>query len=876
MADEKVGGIYYEVAADTSKLLDATKGTNKALDDFTKSANKADAATDSLNAKKTKLASAMESASRAANKERDSMSGLTKVVAAYLSLQTVKSIAQLSDTYQQNASRIKNATSNTEEYEAVQARLLETANGTFRALKEAQEVYLSVSDSLRDLKYNTAEVLDITDSLSYAFVRDAARADQATTAMDAYSKGLMKGKIEADGWASIMAATPSIVKGIAEATGRSTEEIKKLGATGKLSLQALNEGLLISRDESKKLAEEMAVSTQDAVVQLTNAFTVFFGKINEGSKASNVFTDNVALMAQKLQDPEVIAAATNFAAGVVTALNKIIDSAKETVKFVTWMGEEIAARMNGVDMGDSNRMGEQLAKWQKELANFETARNRSAFNPMKWFDGYSTEELDKEIADRKKKIADYRAYLAERAKSGPLPTAKPTATQPPSGPRVRPRVSAVATDSKDAERAAAKAANEEKARAKRALEYINNLKGQLDTLDGITNVQKVLNELQRGSIDLRGKEKADAIAIAEELDRRVKLEKDRQDNLARENATLAAQRQLQAEILGYTMQIAGASMGPEARANMEQRLKLEEQFSERIQQIQDQRREAIAGAQDGDKDRINALYDDTLRIEQEYQKRSLEEYEKFIARKKELDTDWRTGAVRALAEYQEAAANSANLTATVVGNALSGLEGAYEKFARTGKLSFTDLANSIIADLARIAAKQAVSGIASWLGGLIGQYFGGAAASGGGGSQYSLSSGSSGLGLKMPGRANGGPVESGKMYRVNERGAPEVLDVGGSKYLMMGNRSGNVTPVERSGGGAGVGSGVQVNVYNNAGAEVSTQSRQGDDGSQMIDVIIERAVNAVAGDISKGGRVSNAMQGSFGLNRGAATPRFSR
>ncbi len=61
--------------------------------------------------------------------------------------------------------------------------------------------------------------------------------------MDAWSKALMKNKVEADGWASIMAATPSIVEGIAEATGRTQAEIRQLGASGKLSVEALNEGV---------------------------------------------------------------------------------------------------------------------------------------------------------------------------------------------------------------------------------------------------------------------------------------------------------------------------------------------------------------------------------------------------------------------------------------------------------------------------------------------------------------------------------------------------------------------------------------------------------------------------------------------------------
>jgi hypothetical protein len=49
------------------------------------------------------------------------------------------------------------------------------------------------------------------------------------------------------------------------------------------------------------------------------------------------------------------------------------------------------------------------------------------------------------------------------------------------------------------------------------------------------------------------------------------------------------------------------------------------------------------------------------------------------------------------------------------------------------------------------------------------------------------------------GRANGGPVESGTLYPVNERG-PELLSVSGKDYLMMGSSAGMVTPNEKLGG----------------------------------------------------------------------------
>lgn len=340
---ESVGGIFYEVSADTSQLLSESAKAKTWLDRLVGLFGRADAASAKTERQMTQTARAVRQLADEASRTSPPLLTLNKLLAGIITARTVQAVIQMSDQYGQMASRIRNATSNTAEYEMVQARLLKTANGTYRALSEAQEVYLSVSDTLRSLGYSTAEVLDISDSLSYAFVRDAARSDQARTAMDAYSKALMKGKVEADGWASLMAATPSLVKGIAGATGESEEKIRKLGATGKLSLQALNEGLRQSLDENKRMADEMTVSVQDAGTKLRNALQLFIGKVNESSGASKTLTENVGLLSQALQDPRTIKAAQDFAGDIAEGFREIIVLTRDFVGALRWVEEKIGS-----------------------------------------------------------------------------------------------------------------------------------------------------------------------------------------------------------------------------------------------------------------------------------------------------------------------------------------------------------------------------------------------------------------------------------------------------------------------------------------------------------------------------------------------------
>lgn len=83
-----------------------------------------------------------------------------------------------------------------------------------------------------------------------------------------------------------------------------------------------------------------------------------------------------------------------------------------------------------------------------------------------------------------------------------------------------------------------------------------------------------------------------------------------------------------------------------------------------------------------------------------------------------------TGVTDAFTKFKEDASDAAKQSANSFTNFTQGIEDAFVKFVQTGKLSFSDLANSIIADLARIAVKKAIVGI---LGGPIGALFGMAA-----------------------------------------------------------------------------------------------------------------------------------------------------
>ncbi|HBN9211697.1 phage tail tape measure protein [Pseudomonas aeruginosa] len=312
MSDQEVQGMLIQLEATTAQLRRELAGADSVVARTTQSIDRNLAQVDS----------AFDRTARGAQQAGTLIRG---AFAAIAGAGLVGSIIHQVDAYGQIADRLKMATGSTEEYNEVQQHLLRTAQETYRPLAEAQELYIRTADVMRSLGFDTQQTLDITDSFSFLLVTNAASADKASSALGAYSKALQTGKVEADGWVSIQDAMPTIVNAIASATGKSAEEIRKLGVQGKLSLDDINTGLLRTVEVNRKAAADMSVSVQDALVNVQNALGDFFGRMEESTGAVaglasviSMLGDNIGTVADVLAVAGV-SALTLYSARAVAA-----------------------------------------------------------------------------------------------------------------------------------------------------------------------------------------------------------------------------------------------------------------------------------------------------------------------------------------------------------------------------------------------------------------------------------------------------------------------------------------------------------------------------------------------------------------------------
>ncbi|MEA9675676.1 phage tail tape measure protein [Xanthomonas campestris pv. raphani] len=235
----------------------------------------------------------------------------------------------------------------------------------------------------------------------------------------------------------------------------------------------------------------------------------------------------------------------------------------------------------------------------------------------------------------------------------------------------------------------------------------------------------------------------------------------------------------------------------------------------------------------------------------------------------EAQADWGNGASAAWTNYVDEARNAAGQVESAVGSALGGLEDVFVEFVKTGKLSFSDLANSILADLARIAAKQAITG-------LLGAMFGGGASAGAASGTMRAFGGN--IDQFISGKADGGYTGPGGKFEpagivhkgegvLSQRDIASIGGPGAFLSLLSTIRSGRgyaagglvgstVMPVAGRGGGQMA---VEINNYSGQPTQQREERSRGADGSELRKMIIDIG----AADIASGGRMAGAIESRF-------------
>ena len=229
---------------------------------------------------------------------------------------------------------------------------------------------------------------------------------------------------------------------------------------------------------------------------------------------------------------------------------------------------------------------------------------------------------------------------------------------------------------------------------------------------------------------------------------------------------------------------------------------------------------------------------------------------------------WQDGVKRGLLDYADSATDAAQLAQDAITGGFKGMEDSLVEFVKTGKLSFSELADSIISDMMRIMIQQSItgplaSGMSSAISGWLNPQTSTAAGSASGGFNYAGEMSSYFATHHAGGIAGAEPTSMRLLNPSMFANAPRLHTGGiaGDEVPIIAKRGEGVFTqgqMKALGGGS---TSVVINNYSGAKAEAkeTTDSR----GNRRVEVVIGEMV---AGEIQRqGSAANNSMRNSFGL-----------
>ncbi|MDH0745295.1 phage tail tape measure protein [Pseudomonas sp. GD03842] len=643
----------------------------------------------------------------------------------------------------------------------------------------------------------------------------------------------------------------------------------ELGASAEAAGVILDEGTIAA-------AKQFGIEVQGLEQYLTSAKTMlaaeflpvlaqFTKDINSSAKQAGGLKGVVGDLGEKLV--ESTAFVVNAGDGVV----RVFDIVANTLVglFATAVGhtDNLAAQANAA-LG-ALTFGQTSKEFKQNAADFANSA-QVQFGVAAQAAGKIREDLETPLAGDKFKtyVANAKAAAAELAKTS-------LSVTPGTGSGVDPAaIAAAAAAAKKAASDAAAAAKkiqdsfkDSETDLQRQIELINT---SVDARKNATEVAKVQFEIESGKlVGINADQQKRLLGLAAELDAKKKLKQANEDEAkaAAYAATLdAANRTAKS---GFDQEIAGIGLGDKARDRLKQDLAIREDYNQQMADLQKQFNTGDLSPENFKKQtgQLKAALAERLAIQQDY-----------YTGLDQAQADWTNGATAALADYLDSAQDVAGQTKGLFTSVFTGLEDEVSSFVVNGKASFADFTKSVLADLAKIAARQAASGLLSAGVSAIGGLFGGSGAAGSSQSDYTgtafanwtktQAKGGAWLdGIQM--FAKGGAFTNGLVS------SPTAFGMAGGNLGLMGEAGPEaILPLSRTSdgslgvkaiGGGGAASSTQVLIQQtiavpDSGGGASTQDVQAV-GQAYADTAKRGAQQAIAEELRPGGAIWRVING---------------
>lgn len=804
---ENAGGIVYTVDIETAKLVGDTKSINRELDNLDKGFKKTDVAAKKASGGMDGFSQKTKSASSDAAGFSAKLTPLAAAIGGLISVQALVNMQRMAEQFTILSARITRLSTDSTEAAKTYRALLNISSQTGANIANTVGLWESLTGTLKEMGRTNSDVLRLTETLQKIGTLGGSSAEDMSNALRQLGQGLAGGVIRAEEFNGVLEGMPELARQIARGLGIPFSELRQRMLDGQLTAEDVLEAI---EKRTQKVNEEFSKIPR-TVSQATNSI------VNEMGAAIAAIDKAAGASSGLAKALDAIAKGIRLTAGNLTDQERLNQLFSERQKIV-----ESLAKSEGTwreNMPGAVALREKLKKLETELLEIQNRR---------------IEEQKKESAPAAASAPDQAAETTTEDGQKALESMRAQLELARLQGEARVRLAAI-------QKLGAGATNEERAEAEKLAAEIYRLdEAQKKSGAG----RERLTEAQKAA-----KKSAEDLASAQEQD--VKAITDMAEALyqASLGATELAQRQAELALSQYATpeQIESVRALAAELQRVRDIEKRKDEFGSTTQEVTAKITGDVDPLSGGAFDNQTARYEAEAAAEDKRYQDQLDR----LATAKELQIQV-TGGYQALEEQMaqthadrlvqiEQAKNQVLLSSgqamfESLASGVSAFAGessaAYKALFATAKafaianasLNLTSAISQAMADPTALTPAQKFANMA-------------AVGAAGANLVSQITS------ATMSGRAQGGPVQAGQMYRINETGAPEVYNAANGQQYMLPNQRGQVVSnSDASGGSGGITNYISIEVGSGGDTSVSSGN------SSSESVALAQSIRAVVVD----------------------------
>ena len=208
-------------------------------------------------------------------------------------VQTIKTVADLSDSYTNMHNRLRVLTGSQEEAARQYQKGREVANATRSDVESTVEGFVRIKNATKEMGLSYDQTWAFVETLQQSLVMSGASTAEAASGMRQLTQALAKGKLDGDEFKSIAENMPNILNTLSEATGKTEGQLREMSAAGQITRKVIVDSFTKMKDKiAKDFGTTVPTVAQQFVMfknEMIDAFGKFGKMVNIAGLAKGVF-----------------------------------------------------------------------------------------------------------------------------------------------------------------------------------------------------------------------------------------------------------------------------------------------------------------------------------------------------------------------------------------------------------------------------------------------------------------------------------------------------------------------------------------------------------------------------------------------------------